>query len=241
MKAIIVAGGKGERLHPITENIPKPMIEINGKPILHHVIELLKSHGITEIILALCYLPDAITAYFGNGKKLGVEIEYMYENPFFPRGTAGAIYAAKSLIDNTFIVTYADILRELDVEDMIRFHKKNSSFATLNVYKRKSKNAKSKVLIDRRNLIKKLIERPQGNELRGGYIWANGSFYIFEQEIFNWIPEHEKTDFGSDIFPKLLAFKKALYAYPTNDYFVDIGDIKKLEFTRKTFKINPSL
>lgn len=235
MKAIIVAGGRGERLRPFTNHIPKPMIEVSGEPILLHIIELLKSNGIVEIILALCYLPEVITSYFGNGAKFGVKIDYTFEDANFPLGTAGAILSARELIDDTFIVTYGDILRDLDIKKMIDFHKKKKAFATLNVYKRESKDAKSKIYIDDKKRITKFIERPKEDELSEGHIRVNGSFYILDPEIFNWIPADRKTDFGKDIFPRLLAANKALYVYPTEGYFIDIGDLKKLEVARQTF------
>lgn len=235
MKAIIVAGGRGERLRPVTDRIPKPMIEVRGKPILLHIIKLLKKHGISDYILALCYFPELITDFFGNGAKYGVNIEYIFEDPNNPIGTAGAILGAKNLINETFVVTYGDILRDLDIGDMIDFHKKNRAFVTLNTYKRESKDAKSRVLIDSKNRITKFIERPKENELEENFIWVNGSFYILEPEIFEWIPENQKSDFGLDIFPKLLSAKNALYAYPTTGYIIDIGDYKKLKLARKTF------
>lgn len=236
MKAIIVAGGRGERLKPITDNIPKPMIEVDGKPIILNIIELLKKNGVKDIIIALCFLPEVITNFFGDGKKFGVNIEYIYEDSKKPLGTAGAISLARDLIDDTFIVTYADILRDLDIKKMIAFHKKNKSFATINVYKRKSGNAKSLVVIDKKKMTVKFIERPKLSDLIDEYIWVNGSFYIFEKEIFGFIPNNKKLDFGLDIFPKLLKLKKEIVAYPTEGYFVDIGNLKKLELARKTFK-----
>ena len=236
MKAVIVAGGIGERLRPTTNNIPKPMVDVRGKPILLHIINLFKKYGITDFIIALCFLPDVITDFFGDGTKFGVKIRYTYENPKRPLGTAGAISLSQKFINNTFIVTYADILRELDIKKMIDFHKKSKTFATLNVYKRDSKDAKSIVIMDKRKKIVQFIERPNHSDLSKKYIWVNGSFYILEPEIFEWIPRDKKSDFGSDIFPKLLAFKKSLYAYPTTGYFVDIGDLKKLGLARETFK-----
>ncbi len=236
MKAIIVAGGRGKRLKPLTNKIPKPMVKVLGKPILLHIIELLKKNGVKNFIIALCFSPEVITQFFGDGKKFGVKIKYTYENPKKPLGTAGAISLARDLIDDTFIVTYADILRELNIKKMVQFHDKNKSFITLNVYKRESTNAKSKVVIDDQHRVIKFIERPKEDELIDDYVWTNGSFYILEPEIFKFIPENKKSDFGSDIFPKLLASKKAFYTYTTTDYFIDIGDLKKLELARRTFK-----
>lgn len=236
MKAVIIAGGRGERLKPITDNIPKPMVEVNGKPILLHIINLFKKNGITEFIFALCYLPEVITSYFGNGEKFGVKIQYTYEDIKKPLGTAGAITLVKKFITGTFIVTYADILRELDVKKMIAFHKKKKAFATLNVYKRESQDAKSRIIIDQNNKIIKFIERPQEKYLRSDTIWVNGSFYVFEPEIYKFIPAKQKTDFGADVFPKLIRRRRILYSYPSRGYFIDIGNLQKLELARKTLK-----
>src|SRR5437660_4534825 len=111
MYAIIIAGGKGERLRPLTDKLPKPMIAVHGKPILEHTIILLKKHGIKKFIITLCYLPEKITTYFENGEKLGVAITYIYENPKKPLGTAGSMAQAAEYVDSTCIVTYADIMR----------------------------------------------------------------------------------------------------------------------------------
>lgn len=235
MKVVIIAGGRGERLRPITDKIPKPMVNVKGKPVLLHIINHFKSYGITDFILALCYLPEVITNYFGNGERFGVKIEYTWEDPAKPLGTAGAITLAKKIISDTFIVTYADILRELNIKKMVDLHQQSKAFATLNVYKRESQNAKSMVIIDNKNRVVRFIERPDATELKENYIWANGSFYIFEPQIFNFISKNTSSDFGKDIFPKILNAKKRLYAYPTTDYFIDIGNMEKLKLARRTF------
>lgn len=263
MKAIITAGGKGERLKPLTDNLPKPMIEVAGKPIIEHIINLFNKNGISDFIITLCFLPEKITDYFGNGRRFGVNIEYIYEKEDFPLGTAGNISAAKSFIDSTFIVTYADILRELNISDMIKFHKDKKAFTTLNTYKRFGDSPKSMIAFDKNKKITSFIERPTfprlplkalakwGHsrdlpaELEGGgnlykqtnndFVWSNGSFYIFEQDIFNFIPANTFTDFGRDVFPKLLQLGKSLYAYPSDGLFIDIGNMEKLELARKKF------
>lgn len=233
IKVVIVAGGKGERLQPLTNFIPKPMAEVNGKPILEHIIELFKKYGFTDFVLCLCYLPEIITNYFGDGRKFGVKITYTLENPDNPLGTAGAITLAKDLIEDTFIVTYADILRDLDIRKMMAFHRRNDSFATLNVYRRESKDAKSRILFDNRKQIVKFFERPSKDKLIEDYIWVNGSFYILDPKIFDFIPINKKSDFGTDIFPELLNSKK-LYAFCSDNYFIDVGDLKKLKTACET-------
>lgn len=235
MKAIIIAGGKGERLKPMTDVLPKPMIGVRGQPILLHTIDLFKKHNIIDLIIALCYLPEEIIKFFGDGSKFGVKITYTHEDPNKPLGTAGAITLARNLLNETFIVTSGDILRNLNITEMINFHRENQAFATLNVYKRPSNGAKSKVVIES-NRIVNFIERPDQNDLNENLIWSNGSFYIFQPEIFNFLKDSKKVDFGSDIFPKIVTRKKVL-AFPTTGYFVDIGDHEKLEYARKTFKV----
>ena len=239
MKAIIVAGGRGERLRPITNSIPKPMVEVDGKPILLHIVKHLKQNGIKDFIIALCFLPEVITNFFGDGSKFGVSIRYTYEDPKKPLGTAGAITLAKSFINKTFIVTYADILRDLDIKQMITFHKSNKALATLNIYKRPSIGAKSQIFI-KKDIIIQFIERPIETGHKKKFLWTNGSFYILEPEIFKHIPDNKRVDFGFDIFPKL-SLEKKVFAYKTTDYFIDIGSLEKLEFARISFPKRKSM
>lgn len=256
MKAILVSGGKGERLRPLTDILPKPMIEVAGKPVLEHIINLFKKNGITDFIISVCYLPEKITKHFGNGKKFGVNIEYIYEKENFPLGTAGNIGASSGLIDSTFIVTFADILRELNINDMIKFHKNKKAFATLNIYQRFGENPKSMLLFNKNKKITSFVERPTlpyhshtssclptvalakecPSPARPGnldFVWANGSFYIFEPQIFDYIPQNIFSDFGRDIFPRLLKEEKNLFAYPSAGLFIDIGNYEKLAKARK--------
>lgn len=240
MKAIIVAGGKGTRLRPLTNNEPKPMVEVAGKPILEHIVRQLQANGVNEFIFALCYLPKVIENYFGDGSKFGVKIDYIYEDEQIPLGTAGSISQASNMIDDTFIVTYADILRNLNVRDMIANHKRDKALATISVYKRFGSNPKSMVLFNSQHKIKSFIERPNLKEIKNNFVWSNGSFYIFEPEIFSLIPHNTRVDFGKDIFSLLLAENKKIYCYPTNDFFIDISNSEKLSLAKANF-IPPKL
>lgn len=236
MKAIIVAGGKGERLRPLTEKIPKPMVKVKGKPILEHIINHFKKYGIDDFVFALCYLPKVITDYFGNGSRFGVKINYTFEDINHPQGTAGAIREAKKYIDDTFVVTYADILRDLNICEMINFHQNQNAFATINTYKRIGLNPKSMIVFDQDNRIKQFKERPSPAEIKNDFVWSNGSFYVFEPDIFDFIPKDHPSDFGKEIFPYLLSLSKKIYAFPSSGYFIDIADVKKLTLARRTFK-----
>lgn len=234
MKAVIIAGGRGERLRPLTDTTPKPMIDVNGKPVLEHVISLFKKHSITDFIITLHYLGEKIRSYFADGSRFSVKIKYIFERE--PLGTAGGVRLAKKFIHETFLVTSGDILLDLDIKAMIDFHKKKKAFATLNVYKRYGPDPKSSILFNKENRISRFVERPEPQEIKGDFVFANGSFYIFEAEIFDFIPKNKPSDFGKDIFPKLLEAKKPLFAFPTGGYFIDIGNLEKLKKARNTFK-----
>lgn len=234
-KAIIVAGGRGERLKPMTDSIPKPMIVVGGKPVLEHIINLLKNFGVTDFIITLCYLPNVITDYFGDGSSFGIHITYLLEDEKKPLGTAGSIKNAAKYIDNTFIVTSADTLRILDIRKMFALHKKNNAFATMNVYKRYGVNPKSSVLFDDAHQVLKFTERPSQKKSIQDFVWANGFFFIFEPEIFKHVPKNIPSDFGKDILPKLIQEKKKIFVFPTDEYFVDIGNAVKLEKAQTTY------
>jgi NDP-sugar pyrophosphorylase family protein len=239
MKAIIIAGGRGERLKPLTDNIPKPMVLVGGKPILQHIINLLRQNGVRDIIIALCYLPEPIMNYFKDGKDFGVNISYVFEDPKMPMGTAGAILSARKYISDTFIVEYADTLRELNIEDMIKFHKASGSIATINAYQHRSINHKSTLYFNEDNTLTKFEERATSQNLEEGFAWSNGAFYIFNPEIFEYISEKTKSDFSHDVFPKLLSLNKKISVFPTTSYIMDIGTIESLEKARKYMDERP--
>jgi len=240
MIAIIVAGGKGTRLKPLTDKIPKPMVRVGDKPILEHILIMFKRQGISNFIFALCYKPKVITDYFGNGKRFGVNIKYTYEKENQPLGTAGAITPAQKYIKKTFIVTYADILRQLDIKKLIKSHQKNQAFATLNTYQHFA-NPKSIIIFDQHQKIIQFIERPNPRQIKkhqnkNNSVWSNASFYILEPEVFKYIPKDIKTDFGFDVFPKILSSKKKIYAYPSIGHFIDIADKETLKLARLNYR-----
>lgn len=239
MKAVIIAGGKGERLKPLTHQTPKPMVKVNGKPVLEYLIHLFKKNGIVDLIFALCYLPDSVVNYFQNGSRFGVNIDYTFEDPNIPLGTAGAITLAKKNINGTFIVTYADILRNLPIQKMIKLHKNSKSLVTINVYKHTGNNFKSSIKFNKSNVLTSFQEFEKSQNLNKKYEWSNGSFYICEPEIFQYIPTNRPSDFSKDIFPKLLRLNKKISVYPSSDYFLDVGTKESLKKARKDVVLNP--
>ena len=118
---------------------------------------------------------------------------------------------------------------------MIEYHKYKKSFATLNVYKRYGVDPKSMIIFDKKHRIEKFVERPETEDIKEDFVWESGFFFIFKPEIYSYLPKEVKSDFGKDIFPRLLKERKNLYVYPTEDYFIDIGNLEKLEKARKTY------
>jgi mannose-1-phosphate guanylyltransferase/phosphomannomutase len=236
MKIIIVAGGQGERFGPLTQTIPKPMLEVEGQPILEHIVRFFQKQGFNDFIFCLCHLPKVITSYFQDGKKFGAKITYLLEKPQQPMGTGGAVLAARKMIKGIFIVTYADILRQLDIKKMVKEHQLRRPLATINIYPHLGRDVKSLVVFNRSHEVKRFVERPTANQVKGKRVWSNGSFYVLQPDIFNYIPNDRPSDFGRDIFPVLLANHQKVIAYPTLDYLIDIANQDKLKIVRQKYQ-----
>jgi NDP-sugar pyrophosphorylase family protein len=213
MRAIILAGGKGVRLAPLTAVIPKPLVPIRGKPILELVIQQLKDHGFQKITLAVGYLADLIRAYFQDGSKWGIEITYSHEE--FPLGTAGPL----SLIDQlqeTFLVMNADVLTTIDYTDLLRYHRAIRSTATIGASERQAKIDFGVIVRDGNNQIKEYLEKPTSS-----YLVSMG-IYIFEPQVLNFIEPNKYLDFP-DLVKLLLRAGLPVCYYLFSGYWLDIG------------------
>ncbi len=230
VKALILAGGRGERMRPLTDKLPKPMLEIAGKPILEHQIELLKKHGIDKIVIAGHYLFENIKNYFGSGEKFGVEIKYSDEESLM--GTAGAIKNAEEFLQDVenFIVLSGDIMTQINPKSLLRFHKNKKSLATLVLRQTDHPHDSDVVEIDENNRLKKFIGRGQG-ELKT----AIASIYAFKRDIFNFIPK-EFCNIEKDVISKIYDSNE-IYGYLTDDYIKDIGTLDRYEDAKKYFEI----
>lgn len=222
VKAIIMAGGEGSRLRPLTCDLPKPMVPIVNKPVLEHTIGLLKQYGITDIGITLMYHPQLIKDYFGSGKSFGVNITYFIEET--PLGTAGGIKSAESFLDQSFIVISGDSITELNIKNAIDFHNEKKSLATLVLTKVDVPLDYGVVLVDRAGAVTGFLEKPSWGEIFSDTI--NTGTYILEPEILNYIEPGVSVDFSRDVFPELLKSKKRMYGYTMSEYWCDIGDIR---------------
>ena len=215
MKAIIMAGGKGTRLMPLTNSIPKPMVNIIDKPVLEYVINLCKNHGITEIGITLGYLPDVIVDYFGDGKKFGVNITYFFEDE--PLGTAGGVKNAEGYLGEDFVVLSGDAYSEIDLTRAIEFHKQKESLFTIVATPHPNPVGYGIIELDFENRIKKFVEKPQ--VVYPSLI--NTGIYVMKKTVLNFIPDGF-YDFGKDLLPRLTDVAYAIVDY---NYWSDIGTL----------------
>ncbi|MBK8981743.1 MAG: NTP transferase domain-containing protein [Ignavibacteria bacterium] len=221
MQAVIMAGGFGTRLRPLTNNIPKPMVPIANKPILEHIINLLKTHNIKNYVVLLFFMPEVIKEELGDGSKYGVKIQYVVPDQDY--GTAGAVKLAEEYIKDKFVVISGDVLTDFNLTEISNFHKKKKTIATLALYRSNNPLQFGIVLTDKNDRIVRFLEKPSSSEVFSDTI--NTGIYFFNKEIFKHIPEGENYDFSKDLFPSLLNNKIPLYGHKTDGYWRDVGNL----------------
>jgi NDP-sugar pyrophosphorylase family protein len=231
-KAVILAGGKGTRLYPITREIPKPLLPVKGKPILYYAIENLKKHGITEIILSVGYKAEKIADYFGNGANFGVNISYSEEKE--PLGTGGAIKLASKNFQEDFVVLNGDNVADFDFYKMQEIHNRNEAKITIALYPVEDVTQFGIAKIEGEK-ITKFIEKPKKEEAPSNL--NNAGAYIINPKVLEILPD----DFfliEKDCFEKLTQ-KGVIFAYCHKGYWFPTDDIKKYNLCRKLFNPNP--
>ena len=227
MQALILAGGLGTRLRPITHKIPKHMVKIGDKPFLEHLIIMLKKNGINDIVLCVGYLFGQIRDYFGDGKKFGVNIKYSAEKNLM--GTGGAIKLAEKYLQDDFFVIYGDSYLELDYGRLMQFHKKINKTGVLAVYNNKSKTfVKNNVEIDRHGYVAGYNKKNQGKKMN----YVDAGVLVFKKSILKHIPSNKKISLEEDIFPKLIKMN-GLHSFKSKNRFYDVGTMQRLKVFRK--------
>lgn len=226
MQAVIMAGGFGTRLRPITCSIPKPMALVANRPMLSHIIELLKKHNFNDLTMMLYYQPEIIKNYFKDGKDLGVSIKYL--RPEADLGTAGSVGFARENINDTFLVISGDVLTDFDISKAIEFHKKKKAIATMVLTRVENPLQFGVVITDKNGKVERFLEKPSWGEVFSDTI--NTGIYILEPEVFNYVPENTDVDFSKNLFPQLLKEGKALYGYIADGYWKDIGNHDEYRF-----------
>jgi mannose-1-phosphate guanylyltransferase len=224
LKAVILVGGPGTRLQPLTFVTPKPILPVMNHPFLEHTIAHLKQFGINEIILAMSYLPDKIREYFGDGERFGIHLIYCVEKE--PLGTAGAVKNAAMYLDTPFIVLNGDdVFLEMNVHEVLMFHRKKKAKATIFLTYVENPSAFGVVETSSDQRVRRFIEKPPpGTETTN---WINAGGYILEPEILEYIPQGQHYMFEKGLFPALLEAKEPVFGYRYPGYWLDMGTPEK--------------
>ena len=235
MKAMILAAGKGTRVRPITYTIPKPLIPILQKPVMEFLLELLRQHGFDEIMVNVSHLAHEIEGYFRDGQRFGVDIGYSFEGSIVDGELVGAAVGSagglrkiqdfNAFFDDTFVVLCGDALIDLDLTSAVKQHRANGAIATVITKSVPQEDVPSYgvVVSDDKGRIKSFQEKPSVEEALSTEI--NTGIYIFEPEIFDYIPSNQEYDIGGELFPKLVKKQAPFFAVSMDFEWVDIGKV----------------
>jgi len=219
MQAIVLVGGEGTRLRPLTYGTPKPMVPIMNVPFLARTLERLYAAGIKDVVLPAGYLPQAISDYFGDGSNLDMKITYVIEET--PLGTAGALKNVEQHITGPFFVLNGDVLTSLDLRDMVRYHQEKGGSGVIHLIKVEDPSAFGCVVHDENGRVSAFVEKPPREQAPTNEI--NAGTYLLERSVLDMIPAGRNVSIERETFPKMLADGVPLYAYTTKDYWLDVG------------------
>lgn len=221
MKAVILAGGAGTRLQPLTTDLPKPMVSLFGKPVLEHILLLLRKNGVEQAAITLHYLPEVVTGYFGDGSHWGMKLEYFYEKE--PLGTAGGVKACKTFLgDEDFIVISGDCICDFDLEEALRLHRERRAEATLLLHRVAEPLEYGLVRTNEEGRVTAFVEKPGWGQVFTDQV--NTGVYLLSPSILELVPEGRSFDFSKDLFPELLGQKRPLYGQVPRGYWRDMGE-----------------
>lgn len=220
MKAVIMAGGEGTRLRPVTCDLPKPMVQVLGRPVMAYAVELLKKHGVTDMAATLHFMPDAIREHFGDGSCMGVNMRYYVEET--PLGTAGSVRAARAFLDETFIVVSGDALTDIDLTLAAQFHREKRADVTIVLKSVEIPVDFGVVISGADGRIERFMEKPAWRDVFSDTV--NTGIYIIEPQVMERVEEGVKADFSKDLFPSLMKSGARLFGYAAEGYWCDIGN-----------------
>lgn len=214
-----MAGGEGTRLRPLTSNAPKPMIPVTNRPMMEHVIGLLRQHGFDEIVVTVAFMANAIRTYFGDGAEFGVRMVYATEET--PLGTAGSVRNAMDVLDERFLVISGDVLTDIDLTAVIKVHEERGALASIALKAMENPLEFGIVITREDGSIERFLEKPTWGQVFSDTI--NTGIYVLEPEIFDFIPAGRPVDFSEEVFPALLAEGKPLFGHTVDGYWEDVG------------------
>lgn len=220
---MILAAGKGTRLHPLTETLPKPMVPVAGAPVLEHTVRWLARHGVRRVAINLHHLPERIRQHFGDGRRLGVELVYSEEPELL--GTAGGVKKIEDFFDDPFVVVYGDVLTDLNLGGLLAFHDshRGTAHATLALDQRPDAAQAGVVELDDDNRIRRFVEKPAPGQISSP--WVNSGIMVLDRALLGRIPAGRFCDFGREVLPAWLEDGVPLYGWglPAGTFLIDIG------------------
>jgi mannose-1-phosphate guanylyltransferase/phosphomannomutase len=222
VKAVILAGGEGTRLRPLTSNTPKPMMPLANKPMMEHIVNLLTLHGFDEVVVTVAFLANQIRDYFGDGSDFGVTMRYATEDS--PLGTAGSVRNAADELDDTFLVISGDVLTDIDLTAFVKAHRDAGASASIALKHVENPLEFGIVITQPDGTIERFLEKPTWGEVFSDTI--NTGIYVLEPVVFDHIPEGEVVDFSGDVFPGLLADGHTLHGHVAEGYWEDVGTLE---------------
>lgn len=223
MNAMILAAGKGTRLHPLTETMPKPMVPVVGRPVLEHTVCWLRDHGVRRIAINLHHLPESVRNHFGDGGRLGVDIRYSEEPELL--GTAGGVKKIEAFFEDPFLVIYGDVLTDLDLTALVAVHRSRAGqpHATLALDQRPDTTQCGVVELGADDRVSGFIEKPRPEEIRSP--WVNSGVMVLDQALLARIPAGRFCDFGREILPAWCADGVPIFGWrlPAGTFLIDVG------------------
>src|SRR5207244_3206223 len=221
MKAVVMAGGQGSRLRPLTSNQPKPMLPIVGQPMMQHVLRLARDHGLTEVVATVQFLASVIRNFFGDGSDLGVSLSYATEEE--PLGTAGSVKNAAPLLDDRFLVLSGDALTDVDLTELVRFHESSGAAVSVTLKQVENPLEYGIVITNEEGRVERFLEKPGWGDVFSDTV--NTGIYLLEREVLDFVPDGADVDFSKDLFPLLLDKGLPIYGYVTDRYWTDVGNL----------------
>jgi mannose-1-phosphate guanylyltransferase / phosphomannomutase len=224
MKAVVMAGGEGSRLRPLTSSRPKPLVPVANKPVMHHIVDLLRRHGITDIVATLHYLADEIENYFGDGSEMDCSMAYVVEDT--PLGTAGAVKLAQPLLEHErFVIVSGDALTDIDISALVAAHERSGAMATIALQRVANPLEFGVVVTAEDGRITRFLEKPSWGEIFSDTI--NTGIYVLEPQVFEYMESGKAYDFSRDIFPAMMRDGRPIYGHVAGGYWSDIGNLQQ--------------